>query len=300
MRLTLATLLVIASTGCATSSTPTPNAAATQPAAPSVGTGSATAGSAKTATASTPPQTQTKADTTTASSNNGSSSTAGAATEWAVQGEWLDTCSCSIPCPCWKAENPTQKGCDDLLYFHVAKGHYGKVSLDGVDVIQVQLSAQGKTMMQSSTDGDFDLDNLYLSKKLSADQVSAVEAIFPDYLSNVPPTGAKKHAFKTVDLDASMGAKGATASIKGVLELEVGRAMTKGKPTPYPADMTVAPFTSAGFVGTQVTYTFTDDGFSWKLKGANASFAPFSWSSAQQAKAEAAAAASAPSSQPAH
>ncbi|MGZ3442213.1 MAG: hypothetical protein ACXVDD_21990, partial [Polyangia bacterium] len=36
-----------------------------------------------------------------------------AATEWEIEGQWMDTCSCTLPCPCWKSEKPTfGKGCE--------------------------------------------------------------------------------------------------------------------------------------------------------------------------------------------
>ena len=55
--------------------------------------------------------------------------------QWSVKGDWFDTCKCSIPCPCYFAQPPSEGDCDGVLAWHVRKGNYGAVSLDGLNVI---------------------------------------------------------------------------------------------------------------------------------------------------------------------
>ena len=55
-----------------------------------------------------------------------------AGVDWRIQGLDITTCSCDSGCPCQFMSAPTQGFCHAAVGFHVANGHYGKVSLDGL------------------------------------------------------------------------------------------------------------------------------------------------------------------------
>jgi hypothetical protein len=57
--------------------------------------------------------------------------------QWQVNGDWFDVCSCNIPCPCTFAQPPTNNVCDGILAWHIRKGRYGDVVLDGLNVLAV-------------------------------------------------------------------------------------------------------------------------------------------------------------------
>lgn len=212
-----------------------------------------------------------------------------ASPEWAVQGQWLDTCSCALPCPCWKSEKPTMgKDCEEMYVFHVDKGHYGAVKLDGVDLVAVALSPGGKSMDKAVADKDMPVANLYLSKSLAPDVAKATEALFAEF-AMIPLESGKKHAVKHVDLKAKIDAEGARITIPKILDADIRRTKKA-----YAQDTTVTGFLGPGVEGVQVRYDFSDDGFAWKLTKHNATFAPFSWSSQKAAAAAAAAATPAP------
>ena len=54
---------------------------------------------------------------------------------WHITGDWFDTCKCSIPCPCTFAQPPTTGDCDGILAWHIRKGTYGDVPLNGLSVM---------------------------------------------------------------------------------------------------------------------------------------------------------------------
>lgn len=56
---------------------------------------------------------------------------------WTASGDWFDVCKCSIPCPCEFAQTPTYGDCDGVLAYHIRKGQYGEVSLDGLNVLTI-------------------------------------------------------------------------------------------------------------------------------------------------------------------
>ncbi|MCB5179680.1 DUF1326 domain-containing protein [Streptomyces antimicrobicus] len=56
---------------------------------------------------------------------------------WHVEGDWFDTCRCDVPCPCTFAQPPTYGACDGVLAWHIDRGSYGDVPLDGLNVLMV-------------------------------------------------------------------------------------------------------------------------------------------------------------------
>jgi len=57
------------------------------------------------------------------------------APEWRVFGNWFDVCKCSIPCPCTFAQPPSEGDCEGILAWHIREGHFGEVSLDGLNLV---------------------------------------------------------------------------------------------------------------------------------------------------------------------
>jgi hypothetical protein len=54
---------------------------------------------------------------------------------WNLSGDWFDVCKCNIPCPCTFAQTPSYGDCDGVLAYHIKKGQYGEISLDGLNVL---------------------------------------------------------------------------------------------------------------------------------------------------------------------
>lgn len=201
-----------------------------------------------------------------------------AAQEWSVEGQWIDTCSCTISCPCWKTELPTIGHCSEMIFFHTDKGYYGKTKLDGIELVQIASSAQGKPAAKSRKDKDYEISNLYIPKSLSAEQAEAVEAIF----SRLAFSGsiARKHATKRVDLRRQLEPDHLKVEIPGILVADVKMEKdSSGTPKPFPYPTTIHPMLGPGTQGVSIDFEFHDDGFSWKFAERNGLFARFSYSS---------------------
>src|SRR5262245_555716 len=56
---------------------------------------------------------------------------------WRIEGDWFDNCSCAVACPCTFAQPPDDGLCDSVLVWHVRRGHYGDVNLDGLSFVRV-------------------------------------------------------------------------------------------------------------------------------------------------------------------
>jgi hypothetical protein len=92
--------------------------------------------------------------------------------KWDVKGDWFDTCKCSIPCPCYFAQPPTYGDCEGILAWHVRDGHYGNISLTGLNVMAVaafkgNIWAGAKASM-----------GLFLDERADSRQREALQMIF--------------------------------------------------------------------------------------------------------------------------
>ena len=55
--------------------------------------------------------------------------------KWNLSGDWFDVCKCNIPCPCEFAQAPSYGDCEGVLAYHVNKGQYGDIALDGLNLL---------------------------------------------------------------------------------------------------------------------------------------------------------------------
>src|SRR5260370_20939653 len=64
-------------------------------------------------------------------------------TRWQIAGDYFENCNCDVVCPCLFSPNapltskPTAGACELPLGFHVDRGDYGGVTLDGLNVVLI-------------------------------------------------------------------------------------------------------------------------------------------------------------------
>ena len=56
---------------------------------------------------------------------------------WHIAGDWFDNCSCAVACPCTFAQAPDNGFCESVLFWHIQRGQYGGVNLDGLSFVRV-------------------------------------------------------------------------------------------------------------------------------------------------------------------
>ena len=54
---------------------------------------------------------------------------------WEIQVDYVESCNCDFACPCNFSGYPTGGFCEALVAYHIKKGRFGKLRLDGLDVI---------------------------------------------------------------------------------------------------------------------------------------------------------------------
>jgi hypothetical protein len=65
---------------------------------------------------------------------------------WKVSGDFFDVCKCNIPCPCTFAQTPTYGDCDGVLAYHLKRGNYGEITLDGLNLHSSILNGMWKRL----------------------------------------------------------------------------------------------------------------------------------------------------------
>ncbi len=84
---------------------------------------------------------------------------------WHLTATVAESCSCNISCPCNFGGEPTRNPCEGNRLISIASGHYENVDLGGVSFLVTF------TMRSWS--------KVYVSDKVSAAQMAAVEALMP-------------------------------------------------------------------------------------------------------------------------
>ncbi len=101
-----------------------------------------------------------------------------------VEGDYFESCTCTVSCPCIFLAPATEDACDVLFAWHIQSGKLDGVSLDGLNVVMAVHSP--KTM----TDGGWKAA-LYLDERADADQAKSLGAIFSGqaggHLANMAP-----------------------------------------------------------------------------------------------------------------
>jgi hypothetical protein len=96
-----------------------------------------------------------------------------ATTSWQLSGDYFETCSCDFLCPCLPsnlAAQPTKGYCDFAMVFHIDQGHYGNLTLDGLNFAVV---GHTPTVMSQ---GNWSV-GVILDDRATADQQQAITAI---------------------------------------------------------------------------------------------------------------------------
>jgi len=204
------------------------------------------------------------------------------ATAWRLSGDYFENCSCDVVCPCLISTNPpltsrpTQGVCNVPLAFHIDKGSYGDVRLDGLNVVVVV-----------HTPGPMGEGNwtaaAYIDDRADDKQTEALGAIFTGAaggpMAAFAPLIATNLGAKKVAIKYRIDGNNRSAEIPGVLKMAVeplstmrpDGAMWAAVGHPVNPDQL---FLAKGMQGS----TYNDHGMRWDNSGRNGHYAPINWS----------------------
>jgi hypothetical protein len=201
--------------------------------------------------------------------------------KWQLTGDYFENCNCDAVCPCLASSappltaQPTRGACDVALVFHIDKGSYDGLALDG---LSVAIAAHAPGPM---ADGNWRVA-AYLDERASDQQTAALGAIFTGAeggpMAAFAPLITEHLGVKKVPINYAVQGKNRAVEIPGIMQMAV-----EPLPTLHPSGEIwtalghpVAPDHIALAMGCRGS-TFADYGMRWDNSGRNGHYAPINW-----------------------
>jgi len=196
-----------------------------------------------------------------------------AAPKWKVAGDYFEACNCNASCPCIFLSPPTEGYCDGEAAWHIEKGSFGEVELDGFNVMMA-FHAPG-TMI----DGGWKVA-LYIDDRGNTQQQEALAQIFSGQAGGQP--AALASLVKEVlgvgpaTIDYKINGKKRSLKVAGISEAEVEEVEGAGgkRIEIHNAPMALA---NPEIQAKSVRARLSDKGLSFDLAGKNSFIAPFTY-----------------------
>jgi hypothetical protein len=140
--------------------------------------------------------------------------------KWNIKADYIETCNCEYGCPCNFNGFPTYGFCRALDLFHISKGSYGDISLDGIDVILA--ASWPKAIHEGNGTGQ-----LFISSNTKQDQREAVIKIFSGKAKGEGPftifASTLKYELepKFVEIISKMDGKKSNFSVQGMIDVQL-------------------------------------------------------------------------------
>jgi hypothetical protein len=199
-------------------------------------------------------------------------------TQWQLTGTYFETCNCEAACPCVFASPPTEGVCNAIVAWHINRGTFGDLALDGLNV--ALLVDSSGNMLESKWKVA-----AYIDEKASEAQKSALLTIFSGQAGGHPAVLAsfvgEFLGTKTVPMNYQGSGRNRSLAIPGIVDAELEALEGQdGKPiTIENHPLCVAPGEPAT-VARSKHFQLSDYGYDWKMSGRNGYLSNFSYSSA--------------------
>lgn len=200
------------------------------------------------------------------------------AAKWNLAGSYFETCNCEAACPCVFLSPPTTGDCTVLVAWHIDKGRFADVALDGLNTALAVHSPGHMAQVKW-------IAALYLDERATTAQKDALTQIFSGQAGGHPAALAsfigEVKGIKSAAIDYQAAGKKRSIRIAGVAEAEIEGLAGQGD-----ADITIgnhplaiAPG-NAAVVAKSKRLSYRDYGFHWDLSARNGFYSPFTYSGA--------------------
>ena len=202
--------------------------------------------------------------------------------KWQISGEYFESCNCSVVCPCLVSpqapltSKPTEGDCHFAMVFHIDKGKFGDVTLDGMNVAMIGESHG------PMADGNW-TGAAYIDERTDDKQMEALGAIFGGTVGGpmaaLAPLFGKNLGVKKARITFRKDGQRRSGEIPGVMKMSVHAlpSMAEGEEI---LGATGHPFnpTKLAFAVGDENSVFDDYGMHWDNSGRNALYAAINWS----------------------
>ncbi len=199
---------------------------------------------------------------------------------WQIAGEYFETCSCTFLCPCLPsnlAAPPSKGHCYFAFAFHVERGHYGQVRLDGLNFAVLGhtpgVMAEGNASVGVILDARAGREQQEALTAIASGQAGGPMAALGPLITKFLGAEAKPIQFETNGMSRAI-------SIPGVLDQAVEGVPSVAKAgEPLYLDNTMHPANSRLALAKAKRSHLHAFGLNWDdtSGGNNGHFAPFTW-----------------------
>lgn len=136
---------------------------------------------------------------------------------FSVEGDYFETCTCDVSCPCIWLRPADQDACDVMLAWHVKSGQKDGLDLSGLNAVMAVHTPK------QMTDGGWKVA-LYLDDRATAEQSEALGAVFSGgaggHLAALVPLIADVAGVTPASITFDRSNGSLKASVAGVLTME--------------------------------------------------------------------------------
>jgi hypothetical protein len=205
---------------------------------------------------------------------------------WRLVGDWFDVCRCRMPCFCTFAQAPDEGECNGILAWHIRKGNYGDVSLDGLNVVMLG-SFEGNLWAGEAKNS---AAGFFLDERADERQREGLQTIFsgqaggwPATFATLAETDIRGLEFTPINFELADDLAGWSVEVPGKAKGSAERLTGPTNPDGAPVQVHNAPGAEVG-PGQVATYAIAKEdsvdafGFKWDWAGRSSKHFPFDWS----------------------
>lgn len=197
--------------------------------------------------------------------------------DWKLEGDYFEGCNCDTICPCIFLLDPDEGYCNLTVAWHIEKGHYDSIPLDGLNTIAVFV-APGNMFTGPKMKVAF-----YVDKNANQEQIDALLNIFSGQSGGFFAVAAKfigeMVGIKSAPITFGMEGKRRWLRIPEYLTLEI-QAM-KGNDPNKDSLVVNPPFGMESghdhVIAQSTKYSYNDHGFQWDTTGKNGFYSRFKY-----------------------
>jgi hypothetical protein len=194
---------------------------------------------------------------------------------WFLSGTYIESCNCSVGCPCVFLSPPTNDECTLLIGWHIEKGCFGDTALDGLNVA-IAAYSRGH-MLQTRWKAA-----IYIDGRANAAQEKALRTIFLGEAGGHPVNLAAQIGevlgIKNVPIEYHSERRRRRLRIADIAEAEIEGIIGQNGSSVTIANhpLCIAPgYPTVLAKSKQLSYS--DHGFEWNVTEKNGFFSPFSY-----------------------
>jgi hypothetical protein len=195
--------------------------------------------------------------------------------QWKLTGGYFEACNCDAACPCVLLGAPTKGECTVLVAWHIDKGNFGSMSLDGLNTVLAAHSPGHMLQVKWKV-------ALYLDERATGEQRDALSRIFAGqaggHLANLAPCIGQVLGVKTVSIDYRAEGKRRSLGIRSLADVEIEAVSGQNG-----AEVTLAnmPFCVVPGVPSVVAkskrLSYRDYGYQWEITDKNGFYSTFTY-----------------------